>query len=159
MKPACEKSAGASRIREFREGDFNRLWTIDQACFDRDLAYSQAELRFYMRLPGAFTLVVDADEDIVGFVVARAMRNRVGHIITIDVLADARRSGTGSLLLQAAEDSLLQADCHNVTLETAVDNVGAITFYQRHHYSIVRTLRDYYSNGLDALVMQKTLSK
>lgn len=159
MKPAFEKSVTGSRIREFRETDFERLWAIDQACFDRDLAYSRAELRFYMRLPGAFTLLAERGSDIAGFVVARAMRNRVGHIITIDVVEGARRSGTGSLLLRAAENCLVQAACFSVTLETAVDNIGAITFYQRHHYSIVRTLRDYYSNGLDALVMQKTLSK
>lgn len=159
MKPACEKPTVASQIRPFREADFERLWNIDQACFDRDLAYSRAELRFYMRLPGAFTLVAEAGEDVTGFLVGRAMRNRAGHIITIDVVEQARRNGTGSRLLKATEEWLLQSDCRSVTLETAVDNIGAIAFYQRHGYSIVRTLRGYYSNGLDALVMQKTLAQ
>jgi ribosomal-protein-alanine N-acetyltransferase len=147
------------QIREFREPDFERLWAIDQACFEAALAYSRAELRFYMRLPGAFTLLAEADSGTVGFVVARAMRNAVGHVITIDVLEGARRGGTGSLLLVSAEDRLRQASCRAITLETAVDNMAAMAFYNRHQYSIVRTLRGYYSNGMDALVMQKRLQK
>jgi ribosomal-protein-alanine N-acetyltransferase len=159
VKQSTKIVAVQTLIRESHERDFERLWAIDQACFDAALAYSRAELRFYMRLPGAFTLVAESDGAILGFVVARAMRNGIGHIITIDVLEAARRAGTGSLLLAAAEDQLRQAACRAVTLETAVDNLAAISFYQRHAYSILRTLRGYYSNGLDALVMQKRLQK
>ena len=157
VKPAVEKTGALRRIRDFRESDFDRLWAIDQACFDRDLAYSRAELRFYMTLPGAFTLLSEAGSICIGFVVGRAMRNRTGHIITIDVMSEARRHGTGSELLSAAEARLRDAGCRVVTLETAVDNIGAITFYQRHGYSIMRTLRSYYSNGLDALEMRKNI--
>jgi ribosomal protein S18 acetylase RimI-like enzyme len=158
MKSVSRQRDAQARVREFREGEFERLWAIDQACFDRELAYSRAELQFYMRLAGAFTLVSAAGDEIVGFLVGRAMRNHTGHIISIDVMADARRSGTGTQLLSAAEDRLRDSGCQSVTLETAVDNVGAITFYQRHGYSIMRTLRAYYSNGLDALVMNKTIA-
>jgi len=45
------------RIRPFKKADFRTLWRIDQACFEPQLAYSQAELDFYMRRPGSFTLV------------------------------------------------------------------------------------------------------
>lgn len=146
------------RVRLARDDEFDELWAIDQACFDRELAYSRAELRFYMHLPGAFTLLAEAGEAIAGFVVGRAIRNLTGHIITIDVLAEVRRNGAGSQLLLAAEARLRESGCGLVKLETAVDNVGAITFYQRQGYSIMRTLRAYYSNGLDALVMQKNLA-
>ena len=43
-------------------------------------------------------------------------------------------------------------------LETAVDNVAALSFYKRHGYSVVRTWPRYYSNGVDALVMRKELT-
>jgi len=157
VEPALVKPAAAAAIREFIESDFARLWSIDQACFDHDLAYSRAELRFYMRLQGAFTLVSEAAGEILGFIVARAMRNRTGHVITIDVVAAARHKGIGRGLLLAAEERLVRCGCRSVTLETAVDNLAAIAFYQRHQYSIMRTIRAYYSNGLDALVMQKAL--
>jgi ribosomal protein S18 acetylase RimI-like enzyme len=93
---------------------------------------------------------------VAGFIVAEANRGS-GHIITVDVIAAARRSGVGSLLLLAAEDRLRAGRCHSVELETAVDNVSALAFYKRHGYSVVKTFPRYYSNGVDALVLQKNL--
>jgi ribosomal protein S18 acetylase RimI-like enzyme len=45
-----------------------------------------------------------------------------------------------------------------VGLETAVDNLGALSFYKRHGYHVIRTWPRYYSNGVDALVMKKDLA-
>jgi [ribosomal protein S18]-alanine N-acetyltransferase len=155
------------RIRPFQKTDFDVLWRMDQICFDPHLAYSRPELAFYMRRPGAFTLVAESlyaevgqlgrgQPKVIGFIVAET-RRRTGHIITIDVLPDARRSGIGSALLQAAEDRLRQAGAAVVELETAVDNAAAIQFYKRKEYFVEKTLPGYYSNQLDALVMSKDL--
>jgi [ribosomal protein S18]-alanine N-acetyltransferase len=95
---------------------------------------------------------------VAGFTVAEADGRGHGHIITIDVIAAARRSGVGSLLLGAAEARLRAAGCSSVELETAVDNVSALSFYKRHAYSVIKTFPRYYSNGVDALVLQKDLS-
>jgi [ribosomal protein S18]-alanine N-acetyltransferase len=170
------------KIRDFQSSDFETLWRIDQDCFAPGISYSRAELKVYMRRRGAFTLVAaDAaplapattvrdsgkgekhspsipDAHIAGFLVAEADRGS-GHIITIDVPATARRSGVGSLLLRAAEDRLRAAGCRSVELETAVDNVSALSFYKRHGYSVIRTFPRYYSNGVDALVLQKELGQ
>lgn len=139
----CRESPGTSpcrpryndgvrfQLRQFEPADFKILWQIDQACFDPQLAYSQAEMAFYMRRSGSFTLVAEAEkkankaEDrhrpaktngeslsgiagnrILGFIIAES-RRRTGHIITIDVVEEARRAGVGSALLQAAEEKLL----------------------------------------------------
>jgi ribosomal protein S18 acetylase RimI-like enzyme len=141
---------------------------MDQICFDPQLAYSRPELAVYMGRTGAFTLVAESLTEethangptpgkIVGFIVAES-RHRTGHIITIDVLPETRRSGVGSFLLQAAEDRLLQAGATIVELETAVDNTAAIQFYKRKDYFVERTVPGYYSNHLDALVMRKELT-
>ena len=140
---------------------------MDQICFDPQLAYSRPELAVYMRRPGAFTLVAVSPSDdpgqngtisgrIVGFIVAET-RRRAGHIITIDVLPETRRAGVGSALLQAAEERLRRAGAAVVELETAVDNEAAIQFYKRKEYFVEKTVRGYYSNQLDALVMRKDL--
>ena len=42
-----------------------------------------------------------------------------------------------------------------VELETAVDNVSALSFYKRHGYSVIGTFPRYYSNGVDALILRK----
>jgi len=132
-----------------------------------------------MRRRGAFTLVAvgllgqtdgpdsakrkktnspnPVEEVIGGFIVAEAGGRARGHVITIDVVATARRSGVGSLLMRAAEDRLIVGGCRAVELETAVDNVSALSFYKRHGYSVSRTSPNYYSNGVDALVLEKKL--
>jgi ribosomal protein S18 acetylase RimI-like enzyme len=84
-------------------------------------------------------------------------RGSPGHIITIDVLQGARRSGVGSRLLTEAESRLLAARCDKVYLETAVDNRNALIFYKRHGYFLNNVVPGYYSNGVDALVLQKDL--
>lgn len=166
-------------IRDFQPTDFDTLWRIDQDCFPPGISYSRMELNVYMRHRGSFTLIavetgaavagpllegtgesvpriLPGNAEIAGFIVAEAERVS-GHVITIDVIAAARRFGVGSLLLRGAEDRLRAVRCGSVELETAVDNVSALSFYKRHGYSVVRTSPRYYSNGVDALVLQKDL--
>jgi [ribosomal protein S18]-alanine N-acetyltransferase len=156
-------------IRDSRQADFDRLWRIDQQCFAPEISYSRLELAVYMRRSGSFTLVAEAANNgksvalpygvaaILGFVVAQAQRRGRGHIITIDVINQARRAGIGSELLAAAEARLQAAACHVVHLETAVDNVAALAFYKRHGYDLEKTVPRYYSNGVDALLLKKDL--
>ena len=146
------------QIRQFEKADFDTVWRIDQACFNPQLAYSPPELAFYMRRPGSFTLVAEAETGILGFVVAES-RRKTGHIITIDVLAEARLAGVGSALLRAAEEQLIGAGAIAVALETPVNNEAAIRFYKRHGYFVEKTVAGYYSNHLDALVMTKELAR
>jgi ribosomal-protein-alanine N-acetyltransferase len=148
-------------IRDFNPDDFDALWRMDQECFPPGIAYSRQELKTYVRHRQSFTLVAheaahDAkDGKIAGFIVAHSAIT--SHIITIDVQPAARRSGVGSMLLQAAEDRLLAAGSKAVGLETAVDNISALSFYKRHGYNVVRTWPRYYSTGVDALVLKKIL--
>jgi ribosomal-protein-alanine N-acetyltransferase len=149
-------------LRDFGHEDFEKLWGIDQRCFPPGISYTRLELRFYMRRRGAFTLVAEKTQaelapETVGFIVAEAGRSAVGHIITIDVLPTVRRFGVGTRLLTGAEDRLRAAQCESVFLETAVDNRAALSFYKRHQYVLIKTVPRYYSNGVDALVLQKDL--
>ena len=145
-------------IRDFKPEDFETLWRIDQECFPPGISYSRQELKLYIRRRGAFTLVAEnsMDPTIAGFIVAHD--GTTAHVITIDVVAAARRSGVGSLLLKAAENRLRERGSRAVGLETAVDNLSALAFYKRHGYSVIRTWPRYYSNGVDALVLKKELS-
>jgi [ribosomal protein S18]-alanine N-acetyltransferase len=158
-------------LRDFRQPDFETLWRIDQQCFAPGISYSRVDLATYVRRPKAFAIVAESRPDevyshespvvtsgsIVGFIVAEGGGGSSGHIITIDVLPQARRTGVGSQLLQGAEERLRSARCPSVILETAVDNRAALAFYKTHEYNVVRTIPRYYSDGVDALVLKKNL--
>jgi [ribosomal protein S18]-alanine N-acetyltransferase len=151
------------RLRDFSPEDFKPLWEIDQRCFAPGIAYSQRELSSYIRRPGAFTIVAeqaaparDGAPYVAGFIVAEVSRE-VGHIISIDVLPANRRLGLGSKLLLAAENRLRSLECRTTVLETAVDNLQALAFYKRHQYTVLRVYPHYYSNGIDAFVLGKSL--
>ncbi len=168
-------------IRDFQPADLDALWRIDQECFPPGISYSRTELKLYLRRRGAFGLVAMSTQpereapkptgasmqqrepaespagSIAGFIVAEVEHGK-GHIITIDVVAAARRHGVGSLLIRSAEDRLRASDFPLVELETAVDNISALAFYKRHGYTVVATIPRYYSNGVDALLLQKPLA-
>ncbi len=144
-------------IRDYCPADFEALWKIDQECFAQGISYSRRELEFYIRRPRAFTLVGEMEGGIVAFVVADRDRRGHGHIITIDVLPSARRSGLGAQLMSMAEERLRAAGCRLVYLETAVDNATALAFYKRLGYSVVSTIPRYYLDSVDALVLMKRL--
>lgn len=144
-------------IRDYRPSDFETLWKIDQVCFVRGISYTRRELAFYVARKLGFTLVAERGEQIVGFVVVERDRQGQGHVITIDVLPEERRSGLGSRLMAAAEDRLRSLGCSAVVLETAVDNAAAIAFYKRHGYSVIHVIPRYYLDSIDALVLAKDL--
>lgn len=156
-------------IRNYRPEDFRTLLGIDHACFARGIAYSALELRTYIQRRTSFTLVAEQTEElgpstigapqgerVIGFLVGERTRS-LGHIITIDVVAEARRHKVGSALLGLAERQLQLWSCPVVQLETAVDNTSALAFYKRHRYHVIQTIPRYYSNGVDALLLEKHL--
>jgi len=162
-------------LRDFREEDFEALWQIDQQCFVPGMAYSRGELGAYIRREGSFTVVAQPvstegqaprssgvpftrSSAIVGFIIAEVNRRGIGHIISIDVVPQFRRSGLGSKLLGEAENRLEMFACRAVVLETAVDNGAAVAFYKRHRYGVVRIVPRYYVNGVDALIFEKQLA-
>lgn len=145
-------------LRDYRPEDFETLWRIDQECFPPGIAYPREELAYYLGQRNAFALVAEQDGGVAGFLVGEVLRRGAGHIITLDVREAARRAGLGSQLMRAAEERLRAAQCHMVFLETAVDNLAALTFYKRHGYSVLRTLPRYYQGSVDGLRMEKRLA-
>ncbi|HET9741418.1 MAG TPA: N-acetyltransferase [Terriglobales bacterium] len=146
------------RLRDYDPADFETLWQLDQRCFSHDIAYSRQELAYYLRDKSAICLVAWRETQVAGFVLGHVKRGHVGHIVTLDVDASARRSGLGSTLMQSIEDRFRAAQCDAVLLEVAVNNESALAFYKKHGFGVLKTLRRYYPGELDGLLMGKKLT-
>ena len=149
-------------VRPYHSSDFKRILEIDQACFVEGIAYSEEEMRFFLGMSNAISLVGLQDEKIVGFLIAERFRPRrttrlMGRIITIDVSPGVQHTGMGTLLMSSAEAELKQAGCDYVSLEVAVDNEPALKFYKKHGYSVLKVLPRYYLDSIDGLQMGKKL--
>src|SRR5207247_10289959 len=92
-------SETAVRIRDYRPGDLQRLYQIDQICFAPDIAYSRSELFFYLRHKDSLAKIAQWADDIAGFVVGRVEANRCAHVLAVDGIPDARRRRDGPALL------------------------------------------------------------
>ena len=110
-----------------------------------------------MALASAQCLLAVEDEDVAGFILSE-LDGPLAHIITLDVAEAHRRSGVGSLLLNAAERNLSAQGVRTVFLETAVDNHAAVNFWSRHGYIKEGILKRYYLNRIDGYEMRKTLA-
>src|SRR5262245_16420518 len=145
-------------IRHAVSADFSQLLEIDQTSFVRGVAYNAAELSYFMKRPGAETLVLEEESRIVAFLILEVHRTqRSATIVTLDVRATHRRNGYGSQLLIRAEEILLDFGVEEYDLQVDVTNRAAIIFYKKHGLGTVRTLSHYYANGNDAYLMTKNL--
>jgi ribosomal-protein-alanine N-acetyltransferase len=145
------------RIRDFRPSDLPTLSRIDQVCFPPGIAYSPEVLAGFIGHGFSQTWVAEDKSSIVGFLVASREPERVGHIITIDILQGARRRGLGTRLMNVAEEWARKGRLQLIYLETADDNVAAHSFYESLGYHKVEKVEEYYSNGQAAWVMVKHL--
>ena len=150
------------KLRPYRARDFHRLLEIDHECFAEGIAYPEEAMRYFVKQNSAITLVGTEGARIQGFVIADALKPRraarsMGHIITIDVMPQARGRNLGSMLLAAGEEELRKAGCSFVALEVAVDNERALRFYKKHGYSVLKVLPRYYRDEIDGLLMGKKL--
>src|SRR5437667_12865142 len=111
-----------------------------------------------MNQKGAETMIMEAAEIIVDLLIMKIHRaRRTATIVTLDVCENERRNGYGTQLLERSEEMLADYGVEAYDLQVDVTNIGAISFYKKHGFSTVRTLRRYYANGNDAFLMVKEL--
>jgi [ribosomal protein S18]-alanine N-acetyltransferase len=149
-------------LRGAKRADLDALYVLDQKCFPPGIAYSRADLRYYLSHPRSFSVVAeDAAQSILGFAIAESYLEegrRIGHIITIDVMPVARRNGLGRMLMDELFDRLRVIETAKVRLEVAIDNADAQAFYRRLGFVRTGRIRAFYQENLDALAIEKRLA-
>ncbi len=159
------------QLRSFQMQDLAGLHQLDRVCFPREIAYSKAELHFFLTHPRCSCWIAEypnpehwiADQPeskLAGFVILeRESRNGcpAGHIVTLDVDPAERRRGLGTLLMQTAEEQMKQEGAGVMSLEVAENNPAARQFYRGLGFVTRGRIAKYYGGRVDAEVMEKVL--
>ena len=133
-------------IRSVHSADFDELLRIEAQAFPKS-QYDRGELWIlYLKYPHTF--LVTLSDQIDGYIVF----SPDGHIISMAVTPERRRTGVGTCLVKEAID---QCKGKSLRLEVRVSNVGAHKFYQRLGFIIKARIDRYYQDGEDAFLMER----
>jgi ribosomal-protein-alanine N-acetyltransferase len=138
--------------------DLPDLWRVDRLCFEPGIAYSQRELRRFLAIPGAESVLARADGELSGFAIGYPDSPDLARVVTIDVSPSFRRRGLGQKLLDALLVRLAASGATRALLEVDVRNVGAIAFYRKLRFAKSGRLSSYYGRGLDAFEMSRNIA-
>ena len=134
--------------------DLTSLLKLERACFQKD-AWSLFDLIAVLSWPEVIRFKAVDEGKMIGFVAGDTRPSQgAAWISTIAVDPHYQRRGIGRALLMACESEVKSP---NMKLTVRVSNHGAISLYEREGYRTVDIWRNYYRDGEDGMVMEKTL--
>jgi ribosomal-protein-alanine N-acetyltransferase len=148
----------APPVRQAERADLLAVHRIEQSAFPQPWPFSAFER--YLGQPGFLVATAQADERVLGYVVADSVPNHgrpLGHVKDIAVREDFRGRGIGTTLLERALGVLRSQGAASVKLEVREGNDTARRLYREHGFEHRRTVPRYYSDGEDALVLVRPL--
>ena len=141
-------------IRTVRDADIDQISALEQASFkDPYPIYFLAQLAH--NNPDTF-LVITIEDEVVGYAVAEDWTDH-DHLISIAVRPDKRKKGIGLQLMAELEKKL--SNSKQLRLEVRQSNKAAIQLYSKLGFVRTDLAEGYYTDGEDAIVMEKTIVK
>lgn len=105
-----------------------------------------------------FLVAQNSAHQIIGYAAALVVSAGVeSDVLTVAVDPAYRSAGVGSTFMQLLEQWARDKQASAMMLEVGVENVPAITLYEKLGYLHISRRANYYGPGLDALVMRKEL--
>lgn len=134
--------------------DLNTLRHLGKVCFPLDF-WPILDLIGVLTFLGVVRIKATRDEKMIGFIAADIRRSQnIAWIAILGVLPAYRRQGIGMALLRACED---QIHMTRIRLSVRASNQPAIKLYTQFGYQRHGVWSHYYSDGEDALVLEKIL--
>ncbi|WP_287960187.1 ribosomal protein S18-alanine N-acetyltransferase [Acidiplasma sp.] len=141
--------------RRFEPKDTDRVMQIIRESLSEYYTKSLI-IDLYNAWPEAF-LVYDNLNDITGFIIGSKYSGTEGRVLLFAVDKNYRNSGIGFKLLNDLTKVMIGSGLSTIRLEVRTDNENAIRFYKKNGFSIISTLKNYYSDLSDAYLMWKIL--
>jgi len=134
--------------------DLRALRQLEHTCFEKD-AWPLLDLIAVLTWPDVIRLKAVEDGAMVGFVAGDPHPSQgVAWVSTIGVFPRYQRRGIGRALLLACEAKVNAA---RMKLSVRLSNRNAVLLYEKEGYRTIDIWKGYYSDGEDALVMEKIL--
>jgi ribosomal-protein-alanine N-acetyltransferase len=103
-----------------------------------------------------FMVATNESDQIVGYAAVLVVAPGVeADVLTVAVLPDYARQGIATYFMNELEKWSLSKQASAMMLEVGTKNIGAIALYEKLGYQTIATRKNYYGQGLDALVMRK----
>ena len=152
VPPAAPGSAAIVEPATWR--DLGSLRILERICFPLD-AWPLWDMIGVLTFPGVVRLKATREGEMVGFIAADIRRTEnAAWIATLGVLPAFRRQGLATTLLRACEAQLRVS---RVRLSVRASNQPALRLYSQFGYEQNGIWSGYYSDGEDALVLEKSL--
>lgn len=140
----------ARAVRRFRTQDIDRLLEVLQespeaASWARDSFLEAAEEA------GSLALVLEDNGEFIAFLIGRLVRDQA-EVLNLAVSRSHRRTGAGSMLLEAALADFRAQGGETAYLEVRESNTGAIAFYEKHQFTRIGRRKAYYQDPIEAAV-------
>ncbi|MBY6264739.1 GNAT family N-acetyltransferase [Azospirillum sp. 412522] len=152
-------TAAAIRLHPAGPLEAGVVAALQQTCFPDD-PWDEGSVATLSAPPSGFAVVaLDARDEPVGFVMARVAAEDA-EILAIGVLPQARRGGTGRLLVEAAVTGSRNLGATALFLEVAEDNPAAWSLYKASGFFSVGRRPGYYKRPdgrVAALVLRRNL--
>ena len=142
-------------IEEMNEADIDRFAEIDQKCFTVPWSRKAFEDEFKNSI--AVYFAARNDDECIGYAGFWNVSGE-GDITNVAVVEEHRRSGVGSMRIEAVLERAKQLNIDIMTLEVRQTNYKAQGLYKKYGFEVIGTRKRYYSdNNEDALIMTKQL--
>jgi [ribosomal protein S18]-alanine N-acetyltransferase len=140
-------------IRGINDSDIGAIHELDRQVFGR-LAYPYFVLRQLLDLHRRHCLVVDNGGALVGYSLgAMASGPRVGWLLGLGMLPEARRNGYGGSLTRQTVSQLHADGADSVLLTVEPENTGAIHIYEAQGFRIAGYDPAYFGPRAGRLIM------
>jgi ribosomal-protein-alanine N-acetyltransferase len=143
-------------IERFDPINLNEILEIEKNAFEKKEVFPKEYfLELSKKWPEGF-LMAKLGEEIVGYAIGEKSKDS-GLIVSVAVKKEWRRRGIGRKLIEKLLENFKKEGMKIVFLHVREENRDAINFYQALGFKIIELVENYYSNGEDAYLMEKSL--
>ena len=140
-------------------GDLDAVMIVMDDSFDPRFgeAWTMGQCAGLLPMPGVWLTLARADEEVLGFALARLVADEA-ELLLLAVKTAGQRRGIGRILLEHFEDQAVARGAARLHLEVREGN-HALSLYEQGGFGLVGRRRDYYSgqkgDRYDALTLAK----